>query len=34
MVIDNVNSDTIVPIVRDNIAVEAQIMTDEASQYR
>ncbi len=34
MVVENVHPNTIMPIVRDNIAAEAHLMTDEASQYR
>jgi transposase-like protein len=33
MVVDRVNADTIIPIVRANVAREASIMTDEAPQY-
>ena len=33
MVVDNVNSKTLAPILRDNIAKEARLMTDEASYY-
>ncbi|HEX4736669.1 MAG TPA: IS1595 family transposase [Allosphingosinicella sp.] len=34
MVIDNVNAETLMPIVLDNVAREARIMTDEHSGYR
>ena len=34
MVIDNVHPTTIMPLVRENIAAETYVMTDEASQYR
>jgi hypothetical protein len=34
MVIDNVNADTLMPIVLGNAAREARIMTDEHSGYR
>lgn len=34
MVIDNVHPNTIMPLVRENIAREATVMTDEAAQYR
>ena len=34
MVIDNVNADTLMPIVLNNVAREARIMTDEHSGYR
>ncbi len=34
MVVDNVSAAHIVPIVRDNIAAEAHVITDEANQYR
>jgi hypothetical protein len=34
MVIDNVDMKTIAPIMRENIAREARIMTDEANHYR
>jgi transposase-like protein len=34
MVIDNVNAATLMPIVLDNVAREARIMTDEHSGYR
>jgi transposase-like protein len=34
MVIENVHPDTIMPLVRENIAAESHIMTDEATQYR
>jgi transposase-like protein len=34
MVIDNVNASTLMPIVLDNVAREARIMTDEHSGYR
>ena len=33
MVVDDLKAATLVPILRDNIAKEARIMTDEASQY-
>jgi transposase-like protein len=34
MVIDNVNAETLMPIVLDNVAREARVMTDEHSGYR
>jgi transposase-like protein len=34
MVIDNVNAATLIPIVLDNVARQARIMTDEHSGYR
>lgn len=34
MVIENVHPDTIMPLVRENIAAESYLMTDEAAQYR
>ena len=34
MVIDNVNADTLMPIVLANVAKEARVMTDEHSGYR
>ena len=34
MVIDNVNAETLLPIVLDNVSREARIMTDEHSGYR
>jgi transposase-like protein len=34
MVIENVHPDTIMPLVRENIARETHVMTDEAAQYR
>lgn len=34
MVVDNVNAETLMPIVLDNVAREARIMTDEHSGYR
>ncbi len=34
MVIDNVNASTLMPIVLDNVAREARVMTDEHSGYR
>jgi transposase-like protein len=34
MVIDNVRADTLMPIVLDNVAREARVMTDEHSGYR
>ncbi len=34
MVIDNVRPETIAPIVRENLAKEARLMTDEATHYR
>jgi transposase-like protein len=34
MVIDNVNAETLMPIVMNNVAREARIMTDEHSGYR
>jgi hypothetical protein len=34
MVIANVQPNTIMPLVRENIAAEAHVMTDEAAQYR
>jgi transposase-like protein len=33
MVVDSVNAETIVPILQENIAKEARVMTDEAGQY-
>lgn len=33
MVVDNLKSMTLIPILRENIAPEARIMTDEANQY-
>jgi transposase-like protein len=33
MVVDNVNAKTLAPIVRENLAKEARLMTDEASYY-
>ena len=33
MVIDELNAETIAPILRENIAKEAHLMTDEASYY-
>lgn len=33
-VVDDVKARTLVPILRENIANEAQVMTDEANQYR
>jgi transposase-like protein len=34
MVVDDLKAKTLVPILRENIAAEAHIMTDEAGQYR
>jgi len=34
MVVDNLKAETLTPILRENIAKEARIMTDEAGQYR
>jgi transposase-like protein len=34
MVVDNLKADTIVPILKDNIAAEARVLTDEAGQYK
>ena len=34
MVVDNLKSETLAPILRENIAKEARLMTDEASQYK
>ncbi|MGA2516206.1 MAG: IS1595 family transposase [Thermodesulfobacteriota bacterium] len=34
MVVDNVTASELVPILKENIAREAQIMTDDAGQYR
>jgi len=34
LVIDSVNSKTILPILKDNIAKEAKVMTDDAGQYK
>jgi transposase-like protein len=34
MVIDSLNAKTIVPILKENIAQEARVMTDDAGQYR
>jgi transposase-like protein len=34
MVIDNVNAETLMPIVMNNVAREARVMTDEHSGYR
>ena len=34
MVVDNLSAKTLVPILKENIAAEARVMTDEASQYR
>jgi hypothetical protein len=34
MVIDSINAKTIVPILKENIAHEARVMTDDAGQYR
>ncbi len=34
MVVDSVNSKTILPILKDNIAKEARVMTDDAGQYK
>jgi hypothetical protein len=34
MVIENVNASTLMPIVLDNVAREARVMTDEHSGYR
>jgi transposase-like protein len=34
MVIDNLKASTIVPILRENIAQEARVLTDDAGQYR
>jgi transposase-like protein len=34
MVVDNVNASTLMPIVLDNVAREARVMTDEHSAYR
>ncbi len=34
IVVDDVNAKTLVPILRENVAKEAQVMTDEAGQYR
>lgn len=34
MVVDDLKSETLAPILRENIAKEARLMTDEASQYK
>jgi len=34
MVVDSVNAKTIIPILKENIAHEARVMTDDAGQYR
>ena len=34
MVVDDLSAKTLVPILRENIAAEARVMTDEAGQYR
>ena len=34
MVIDNLKAETIVPILKENIAKEARVMTDDAGQYK
>lgn len=34
MVVDDLSAKTLVPILKENIAKEARVMTDEASQYR
>jgi len=34
MVVDSVNAKTIVPILKENIAHEAKVMTDDAGQYK
>jgi len=34
VIIDDLRRETIVPILRENISIEARVMTDEASQYR
>lgn len=34
MVVDDLSAKTITPILRENIAQEARVMTDEAGQYQ
>jgi transposase-like protein len=34
MVVDSLKADTIVPILKENIAAEARVLTDEAGQYK
>jgi transposase-like protein len=34
IVVDEINASTLVPIMRENIAREARVMTDEAAQYK